>query len=81
MFYAYVLKSINHDYLYKGHCQNLEIRLKEHNSGQTTSIKPYIPFEVAYFEEFATKEEAVTREKYFKSATGRRFLKTKIHIR
>jgi hypothetical protein len=27
MFYAYVLKSINQDYFYKGHCANLQKRL------------------------------------------------------
>ena len=75
MFYAYVLKSLNHDYYYKGHCENLEVRLKQHNSGMTESIKPYIPFQVAYFEKFETLEEAIKREKYFKSAAGRRFLK------
>ena len=78
MFYAYVLKSIDHDYYYKGHCQNIEERLKEHNSGHTTSIAPYVPFELAYFEEFETREQAIIREKYFKSSAGRRFLKTKI---
>ena len=49
MFYAYVLKSIGHDYYYKGHCQDLEKRLIQHNSGMTTSIKSYIPFEVIYY--------------------------------
>jgi putative endonuclease len=78
MFYAYVLKSIEHDFFYKGHCENLESRLKEHNAGQTESIRPYIPFELVYFEEFNTREEAIKREKYFKSSAGRRYLKTKI---
>jgi putative endonuclease len=40
----------------------------------TESIRPYIPFEVVYFEEFETEKEAIAREKYFKSAAGRRFL-------
>ena len=31
---------------------------------------------VIYTEEFGTLEEARKREKYFKSAAGRRFLKT-----
>jgi putative endonuclease len=44
----------------------------------TKSIKPYIPFEIAYFEAFASRQEAIKREKFFKSAAGRRFLKTKI---
>jgi putative endonuclease len=78
MFYAYVIKSIEHDFFYKGHCENLEERLKEHNSGLTQSIRPYILFTLVYFEEFNTREEAIKREKYFKSSAGRRYLKTKI---
>ena len=78
MFYAYVIKSIEHDFFYKGHCEDLDVRLRQHNSGLTLSIKPYIPFKLVYFEEFPTRTEAVAREKYFKSAAGRRFLKLKI---
>ena len=75
MYFAYILKSVNHDYFYKGHCQNIEKRLLEHNSGMTSSIKPFIPFKILYFEEFETRELAIKREKYFKTATGRRFIK------
>ena len=78
MYYAYVLKSISHDYYYKGHCQDLEKRLIQHNSGMTTSIKSYIPFEVIYYETFPSEAQAINREKYFKSSAGRRYLKNKI---
>jgi putative endonuclease len=78
MYHAYVLKSVNHNYYYKGHCQDLQKRLIQHNSGMTVSIKPYIPFEIIYYELFSTEIEAVNREKYFKSAAGRRYLKNKI---
>ncbi len=44
----------------------------------TASIKTYIPFELVYFEKFETDQEAIAREKYFKSAAGRRFLKKKL---
>jgi len=80
MFYAYVLKSLNHNYYYKGHCEDLEERLKQHNSGKTESIRPYIPFILIYAEEFNTRTEAISREKYFKSAAGRRFLKSKLGL-
>ncbi len=80
MFYAYVIKSVNHDFYYKGHCKNLLIRLQQHNSGMTISIKPYLPFTLVYFEEFETEPEAILREKYLKSAAGRRFLKTKLAL-
>ncbi len=75
MFYAYVLKSINHDFHYKGHCENLEERLKQHNAGMTFSINPYIPFQIVYFEEYPTREEAIAQERYWKTAAGRRYLK------
>jgi len=78
MYYAYVIKSIEHDFFYKGHCEDLEVRLRQHNSGLTQSIKSYIPFKLVYSESFQTRSEAVAREKYFKSAAGRRFLKSKI---
>ena len=78
MFFAYVLKSINHDFYYKGHCENLEVRLQQHNSGMTKSIKPYIPFQIVYSEQFETLLEAINREKYFKTSAGRRFLKSKL---
>jgi len=52
--------------------------LKQHNSGMTESIRPYTPFELVYFEEFQSREEAIKREKYFKTPRGRKFLKTKL---
>ena len=33
---------------------------------------------VVYSEVFVTRKEAIMREKYFKSAVGRRFLKKKL---
>jgi putative endonuclease len=75
MFYAYVLKSINHNFIYKGHCENPKERLQQHNSGMTESLRPYIPFKLVYTEEFPTREEAIAREKYFKTSAGRRYLK------
>ena len=44
----------------------------------TVSIRPYLPFEVVYFETFDTEAEAVLREKYFKTPRGRVFLKSKL---
>lgn len=78
MFYAYVLKSLHHDYFYKGHCKDLKKRLQEHNNKQTKSNKRYAPFIIAYYEGFNILEEAIAREKYFKSAAGRRYLKEKL---
>ena len=80
MYYAYVLKSIDHDYYYKGHCHDLVLRLEQHNSGMTFSIRPYIPFIIAYYEAFETENESIAREKYLKTAAGRKYLKKKLGL-
>ena len=74
-YYAYVIYSESHQRFYKGHCENLDTRLKEHNLGKTKSNKAFRPWKIVYFETFATREEAINREKYFKTSAGRRYLK------
>ena len=74
MFYAYVLRSDLDGTLYKGHTQNLDIRLFEHNSGKSKYTKTKLPWKIVYFEENESRNEAIKREKYFKSAAGRRFI-------
>lgn len=76
--FAYVASSIKKTYFYKGHCEDLDKRMKEHNSGMTRSLRPYIPVRLVYSEDLPTLEEAIAREKYFKTAAGRRFLKNKL---
>lgn len=78
--FTYVIRSLNFEFNYKGHCGNLIERLKQHNSGMTQSIRKFTPFELVYSEEFKSRDEAIRREKYFKSAAGRRFLKTKLPL-
>ncbi len=69
-YYVYDLKSANFDRHYVGFTRNVVRRLRQHNSGKTMSTKPYLPWELIFLEEFDSKEEALKREKFFK--TGRR---------
>ena len=78
MYYVYVLFSEKYIRYYKGFCQNINRRLKEHNSGHTKSAKLYIPWMIDYYEIFDNKQLGIKREKYFKSAAGKRFLKRKL---
>ncbi|MCB0823849.1 MAG: GIY-YIG nuclease family protein [Bacteroidales bacterium] len=55
-FYSYVLYSPSSGRYYKGHFQNLEIRLKKHNARKTQSINAFIPWHLVYHEVFATRE-------------------------
>ncbi|WP_369331627.1 GIY-YIG nuclease family protein [Danxiaibacter flavus] len=75
MFFAYVLQSIRYpDYFYKGHCENLALRLSQHNSFHTKSNKYYAPFKIVQYECFDSRDEAIIKEKYWKTAAGRRSL-------
>ena len=78
MYYTYVIQSDLHAKRYKGCCSDLEKRLHEHNAGLTKSTKAFIPWRIVYFEVFGTFAEARVREKYFKTAAGRRFINNKI---
>ena len=78
MYFAYVLQSLKSHRYYKGSCHDLQSGLKEYNNGKTKSTKPFAPWKIVYFETFDTFAEARAREKYFKTAAGRRFLKNKI---
>ena len=61
--------------MYVGMSINYENRLKEHNSGKTKSTKAFIPWKIIHTEEYPSREAAREREKYLKSAAGRRWRK------
>ncbi len=75
MYYVYALVSLKHKRIYVGQTQDLDVRVRDHNSGRTKTIKHYKPWKVLYFEGLGTRREARNREKYFKSGIGKDFLK------
>jgi len=52
--------------------------LLSHNAGKVKSTKSYLPWKLIYNEEFETRIEARKREKYLKSAAGRRWRKNNL---
>lgn len=78
MHFVYILYSETKGRFYVGMTSNVERRLGEHNKGKTSSTKPYIPWRVVCVEEFETRIEAREREKYLKSAAGRRWRKNNL---
>jgi len=75
-YYVYILSSLVKDFVYIGYTENLRSRLSEHNSGQNTSTKPYIPFELIHYEAYKNMADAKRREKYLKSNRGKTTLVT-----
>lgn len=70
-FVVYILKSKFKEVTYVGFTNSLERRIKEHNLGKSKFTNIYKPWELVYKEEYSSEDEAIKREKYFKSAAGR----------
>lgn len=69
MNYTYILRCSDNTY-YTGWTNNLEKRLQAHNSGKGGKYtRSRIPVELIYYEEFETKEEAMSREFAIKRLT------------
>jgi putative endonuclease len=76
MYHVYALQSKVDGRIYVGLSRNVEIRLRDHNSGRVFSTKGYKPWIIFYREECKDRIEARKREKYLKSGCGKEFLKS-----
>jgi len=74
-FCVYVLFSELDRQLYIGYTSNIDRRFEEHCSGQNISTKNRGPWKLVFIEYFLFKEDAINREKYFKTTVGKRSLK------
>ena len=73
MYYVYVLISQKTNKLYFGYTQDLRRRLAEHNEKKSEYSKSSTPWNLVYYEAFASDKDARLREKQlksFKSAYG-----------
>ncbi len=75
---VYVLRSLKDDNLYIGCTSDMEERLRMHNNGAVQSTKSRRPFELIFQEEYSDKYAAFNKERYYKTAKGKRELKDKI---
>ena len=76
MHYVYVLKGPKQ--LYTGATADLRKRLAEHNGGKVFSTKNRGPWKVIYYEACESQKDAFVREKYLKTAWGKRYIKQRI---
>lgn len=78
MYSVYVLRSQKDDNLYIGCTSNLKTRLEMHKQGKVFSTKHRRPLGIVYKEEYADKYEAFKRERFYKTAVGKRELLKRI---
>lgn len=78
MYYVYVLQSLKDGKMYVGFTTDLENRLMQHNAGRVDSTKSRIPLNLIYYEACISQKDALHREKYLKTAYGKRYLKSRL---
>jgi len=77
-YYVYVLRSLKDNLFYVGFTKNLKGRLETHNKGRVPSTSRRIPFELVYWEGRLNQTDATKREKYLKTAWGKRYIKNRL---
>jgi putative endonuclease len=73
-YFVYILFSPKFHRTYVGQTGNLENRLSCHNNGRVRSTKHYRPWSLLYHEGYKNRAEAMRREKWYKSSSGRKFI-------
>ena len=67
MFFLYILRSESTGRYYTGQTQNVTERLAYHNANYSKSLKNRGPWRLVYQERYATRADAVRRERQIKS--------------
>jgi putative endonuclease len=78
MYYIYILQSKKDKNFYTGYSDDLKNRLKLHNTGKVKSTQNRLPMELVYYEACLNQQDATHREKYLKTAWGKRYIKIRL---
>ncbi len=78
MYYTYVLLSNKDKQFYSGYTQNLKLRFEQHCNGLVESTKDRRPLKLIYYEACLNQQDALKREKYFKTHYGKLFLRNRL---
>lgn len=76
MYYVYVIKSPKQ--FYTGFTHDLKRRFNEHVNNQSIATKNRGPWKLVYYEACLSNTDALRREKYLKTAWGKRYIKQRI---
>ena len=77
-YYVYVLQSDKDQMFYVGYTNDITRRLNEHTNGLVTSTKKRLPMQLVYWEGCLNQQDATRREKYLKTAWGKRYIKNRV---
>lgn len=77
-YYVYILQSSKDKNFYVGYTYNIKKRIVEHNNGKVDSTKNRLPLKLIYWEGCMSRKDALKREKYLKTAWGKRYIKNRI---
>lgn len=73
MHYVYFAKSLRNNKIYVGFTsRDPKIRIGEHNNGSNAWGKNNKPLKLVYYENFICKEDAMSREKFYKTGIGKK---------
>ena len=78
MYYTYVLRSLKDGKMYTGYTKDLKLRFEQHEKGQVESTRHRKPLEIIYYEACKSQDDALRREKYFKTHYGKMYLKKRL---
>ena len=79
MYYVYVLHSRSDQGLYIGFSADLRRRLAEHRQGLAFATAFRGPWRLVYYEAYIEADDALGRERFLKSGSGRSFLDKQLH--
>ena len=78
MYFVYVLESQKDGSIHIGSTGNVEKRLELHNEGRVQATKNKRPLVLLYQEPYNDKQEAFSRERFYRTPRGKSVLKKKI---
>jgi len=78
MFYTYILYSLKDTKLYYGYTKDLAQRFEQHSKGLVKSTHDRRPLRLIYYEACLNMQDALKREKYFKTYRGRQFVNKRL---
>ena len=73
MYCVYFALSLASNKIYVGlTSKDPQVRINEHNSGTSQWTRGQRPLKLVYFESYICKEDAIAREKFYKSGFGKK---------